>query len=191
MKSEQLAPLLATQFNMSQHVIHKPKKAGGGAAMKIQLRLEPVWDKDGGFFTKESLKQGGLFLDLAAQNEGTDAGGNPTFNWETGALITAKLGIPDMTAILVGIREFRKNRADIPVYLRPKSGEANVVNLFHKNPKGGSTIITLTFEDEKSILRISKGPQQFRSIALSMSEELILESYLALALDAFLRVGKR
>lgn len=185
---------LAAEFQPQHHVIHKPNMKGTGQALKLQLRLAPKWvatEGGQGYFDAAANKQGGLFLEIAPQGP-KDGKGNPTFLWQDAEkLIRCKLGIPDMTGLLVAIREFRLARAEVPVYLQDrKNPQSNVVSLFHKN-KTGSTIISYTLEDQQSILRISKGKDQARSIALTLGEEIILQTVLGQALRVYLKVGKR
>ena len=188
-----LYTLALTEFAPQQHVIHKPTKNGTGQALKIQLRLAPKWvsTADGGFFDKAANKDGGLFLELVPQGP-KDENDNATFLWkEPDKILRAKLGMADIIGLLAAIREYRIGRADVPEYLRNKqSPQANQVSLFHKFG-GGSTIITYTFDEQQSVLRISKGKDQARSIALTLGEELILERMLDLSLTAYLKVGKR
>ena len=185
---------LATEFEPQHHVIHKPNMKGAGVALKLQLRLAPKWvptEGGKGYFDAAANKQGGLFLELAPQGP-KDGKGNPTFLWkDEDKLIRCKLGIPDITGLLAAIREFRIARAAVPAYLQDrKNPQENVVSLFHKN-KVGSTIISYTMEDQQSILRISKGKDQARSIALTLGEEIILQTMLEQALRVYLKVGKR
>jgi hypothetical protein len=184
---------LATEFEPQHHVIHKPNMKGTGQALKIQLRLAPKWvatEDDKGYFDAAANKQGGLFLEIAPQ--GPKVGDNPTFLWkDEDKLIRCKLGIPDITGLLAAMREYRIGRADVPAYLQDrKNPQPNQVSLFHKN-KTGSTIISYTLEEQQSILRISKGKDQARSIALTMGEELILQTMLEQSLKVYLKVGKR
>lgn len=179
-------------FSPQQHVFHKPNRSGTGQAMKVQLRLSPKWVEtaDGGFFDREANKQGGLFVEIAPQ--GPKVGDYPTFLWRDAAqVMRAKLGVPDMVGWLVAYREYRVCRADVPLYLQSNTQpKANQLSLFHKT-KAGSTIITYTFDEAQGILRISKGADRARSIALNLGEELAFARYLELALDAHLKIGKR
>lgn len=188
-----LYTLALTEFAPQQHVIHKPNMKGTGQALKIQLRLAPKWVEtaDGGFFDKAANKDGGLFLEVVPQGP-KDANNNPTFLWkETDKVIRAKLGMADIIGLLAAMREYRICRADVPAYLQNKSNpQPNQVSLFHKY-KQGSTVISYTFEDSQSILRISKGKDLARSISLTLGEELIFQRLLDLALTAYLKVGKR
>lgn len=185
--------LAQTEFAPQQHVIHKPNMKGTGQALKIQLRLTPKWVQtdDGGFFDREANKNGGLFLELAPQGP-KDTNNNPTFLWkDQDKLLRAKLGMADIIGLLAAIRQYRVANMAVPSYLQNKSNpQADQVSLFHKY-KQGSTVITYTFGEEQSVLRISKGKDQARSIALNLGEELILERMLNLALTAYLKVGKR
>ena len=82
-------------------------------------------------------------------------------------------------------------RTSVPSYLQDKnSPKENQVSLFHKY-NNGSTIISYTFDDAQSVLRISKGKDQARSISLTLGEEVIFEKFLNMALEAYLKVGKR
>lgn len=188
-----IAVLLNTAFTPQQHIVHKPTMKGTGQALKLQLRLEPLWVESagGGFFDKQANKDGGLFLEIAPQG-GKDAGNNPTFLWKDASkLVRCKLGIPDITGLLVAIREWRIGRTSVPSYLQDRnSPKENQVSLFHKY-NNGSTIISYTFDDAQSVLRISKGKDQARSISLTLGEEVIFEKFLNMALEAYLKVGKR
>lgn len=190
----ELYVLATTVFSPQQHVIYKPTKAGTGQALKIQLRLEPKWvatAEGGGYFDGTANKDGGLFLEIAPQGA-ANGDGYPTFLWSaTEQLLRCKLGIPDITGLLVALQQYRVARVDVPSYLRDKNnGSPNEVFLFHKF-KSGSTIITYRFEEESAILRISKGKDRYRSISLNLGEELIFRTFLEMALEAYLRVGKR
>lgn len=187
-----LEALIRTQFNPAQHIIHKPNRSGTGQALKLQLRLEPKWinTESGGYFDREANKQGGLFLELVPQS-GKDDNGNATFAWrDDSKVIRCKLGIPDITGLLTAIREYRILNRVVPPYLQGKAAKENGVELFHKFERG-STIISYSFDEQQSILRISKGKDLYRSIAITLGEELLLQRYLELALDAYLKVGKR
>jgi hypothetical protein len=185
---------LNTEFEPQHHVIHKPNMKGSGQALKIQLRLAPKWvatnDQGDGYFDAAANKQGGLFLEIAPQ--GPKVNDNPTFLWkDESQLIRCKLGIPDISGLLAAMREYRVGRADVPAYLQDrKNPQPNQVSLFHKN-KTGSTIIQYTLEEQQSILRISKGKDQARSIALTPGEEIIFQALLEQALRVYLKVGKR
>lgn len=189
---ESLYQWYRTTFSPQPHIIHKPNGKGNGQALKIQMRMNPVFVEtpDGGFFDREANKQGGLFVEIAPQ--GPKVGDFPTFLWkDREQVVRAKLGIPDITGLLTAIREWRELTHDVPPYLQGRADpKSNQVSLFHKY-NSGSTIITYTFDEQQSILRISKGKDRARSIALTLGEELLLKRYLDMALEAHLRVGKR
>lgn len=189
----ELHVLALTEFAPQQHVIHKPTMKGSGQALKIQLRLSPKWVEttDGGYFDKQANKDGGLFLEIAPQGPVKD--GFATFLWrEPDQVLRCKLGMADIIGLLAAIREYRIGRADVPKYLQDRNnGQPNQVSFFHKTPGGGSTIISYTFDEQQSILRISKGKDKARSIAINLGEELILQELLQQSLRAYLKVGKR
>lgn len=188
-----------TTFAPAPREFHKPTKSGTGAALKLHLRLLPklVVLEESSFFDREANKQGGLFVELAAQ-EGHDGRGNATFGWRNQAtLVRAKLGMADIQSLLVGQRRYRAGY-DVPADLRGRDGQPNVISLFHKferNTTAGqskdTSAITYQLDEESGSFRISKSRELNRSIKLSMGEELVFVRYLELALDAFLRVGKR
>lgn len=195
---EGMKVLLESEFSPQQHIIHKPTMKGTGQALKLQLRLTPKWipTDNGGYFDKDANKRGGLFLELVPQS-GNDGKGNATFAWQDAdKVIRVKFGMPDIVGLLAAIREYRLRGAPVPVYLREGKGPAkaqspdNKVFLFHKTEKG-STIITYEFREEDSVLRISKGKDNARSIAINLGEEVLFQRVLEMALDAYLRVGKR
>lgn len=173
---------------LAPRVIHKPNKAGTGQALKLELRLAPqfVAGEKGGYYDPEANKEGGLFLELAGQ--GPAKNGFATFDWQT--VLRCKLGVPDLTGLLLAIRNWRQLGYEVPGHLQGKAGKPNTVTLFHKTPTD-STIITYEFGDSSSVLRISKGKDLARSISLSLTEEFLFERYLALSLDAHLKTGKR
>jgi hypothetical protein len=189
---KELYRLAMTTLRPEPVVIYKPKK-GNGLAAKFNLRLLPKYESseaDGPEYLKDV--DGGLFVDLVA--EGPEKNGFPTFKWDDRAsLVTAKLGLPDVSNLLVAIRDFRGRGLEVPTYLRGQAASAkpNQVSLFHKHDVAGTTGISYTFQEESSILRVSKSKDKFASIALTLSEEVILEQYLRHALDAFIRVGMR
>lgn len=171
-------------------VFYKPQKTGNnGVAAKFNLALRPTYSAEQGYVEEVD---GGLFLDLVAQGD-KNAAGFPTFKWtDKDTLITAKFGLPDVSGLLVAIRDVRVRGAEVPTYLRGKSVEkTNVVSLFHKSGDAATTGITYTFEKDSSILRLSKSRDKFRSVSLTLGEEVILEEYLRFALEAFIRVGMR
>lgn len=180
-------------FFLSPRVFHKPTAAGTGKALKVELRLNPKWIKtEAGpaYFDKESVRGGGLYLELTPQI-GKDASGNAKFAWtDEKKLIRVKLGVPDLSALLVSIRAVRILGHEVPKTHRNKAGDPYTVSLFHKTPTT-TTGITYTFVDDKSTLYVSRSKDHAHSIQLTLAEELVLQRYLELALDAYLQTGKR
>ena len=166
--------------------VYKPRPDGSGAALKLDLRLKPIRN-DKGYI---QAVEGGLFLELAAQvGKGED--GYARFGWQDEGRLTAKLGVPDISAILLGLRYVRQLVKKVPDGIRAKGDQDGTsLGLFHKFGDD-STAINLKFAADGSFLRISKSKTWERSIKLSLTEELVIETYLQLALRAFLAVGAR
>lgn len=191
--------LIETELSPQDFLVYKPR-GGRGAALKLNLRLQPEFEQtaDGGQYIRRT-KQQGLFLELAPEGPKSDAG-YATFLWrDPERVVRCKLGMPDVTRLLVGIREYRHHYREVPKFMRPGPDvdkSPNVISSFHKFGQA-NTAITYTFQDEQmSILNVSKqaakGAEAKRvSIALNLDEEFGFERYLSLALDGFLRVGLR
>lgn len=174
------------QFSPEPIYVYKPRKTGEGAALKLDLRLQPLFN-DKGYV--ESV-EGGLFLELAAQG-GKGEDGYARFGWQDDTRLAAKLGVPDITAILLGLRTVRVLGKQLPDSIRSKNDkEATgvVLGLFHKFGED-TTAIDIKFAADGCFLRISKSADWHRSIKLTLQEELLVESYLKHALDAFTTVG--
>lgn len=181
---DELQRLINLPLTPQAMYIYKPSGAGTGTAFKLQLRLSPAWNEKG--YIEEV--DGGLFLDLAGQT-GKGDDGFARFGWPDA--ITAKLGIPDISALLAGLRYVRTLGKKVPEALRPKNDTGGVtVGLFHKFGEE-STAISLKFEADGSFVAVSKSKDARRSIKLSLSEEIQFESYLTSALAAFQLVGRR
>jgi hypothetical protein len=187
---EQLRMIAELELTPAQRIIHKPLMSGKGQALKLQLTLRPKLVDGADYFDRESLKQGGLFLEIAPQ--GPTQNGNATFLWRDDAqLVRAKLGVPDIAGLLLAIRSYRLQALEVPAALQDrKNPQGHVVSLFHKNPNG-STIITYEFRELDSILGISHSDGRRRSISLRATDEFVFQRYLELSLDAYLKVGKR
>jgi hypothetical protein len=107
--------------------------------------------------------------------------------------VRCKFGMVDVTKWLTSYRDVRLLGSEVPFAYRPgpdRTAQPMQLSSFHKYGEH-STAIAYTFEPTRGILRISKSKELARSIALDLHEELGLESYLRLALDAFVRVGIR
>jgi hypothetical protein len=166
--------------------VYKPQKAGGGAALKLDLRLTPTFN-DKGFISEVN---GGLFVELVEQT-GNGEDGFARFGWQAETRLTAKLGTPDVAALLAGIRSVRHQSKPVPQSLRTKTDDKGItVGLFHKFGND-STALEYRFGGDGSFLRVSKSKEWHRSIKLSIAEEIQLETYLQSALRAFQLVGLR
>lgn len=175
--------------------VYKPRPDGSGVAMKLNLRLEPIMIEANGAEYIDDV-DGGLFLELCGQVGKTDDGKYAKFGWDQDAKrVSAKLGLADQLAFLTAIREVRYRGKPVPTHLRNKRQTDEMkapleLSLFHSFGKS-STGITYTFQAETSALRISKSKDAYRSISLTLMDELQFEAYLKLALDAYLKVGTR
>lgn len=181
------------QLNPAPMHVYKPLKAGEGAALKLDLRLSPTFG-DGDYV--EDI-DGGLFLELVAQ-VGMDDKGNAKFGWKDDAKrISAKLGLPDITSMLLAIRTVRVQGKKLPSTLKaPKGPDGNPstdgtsFTMFHKFDTS-TTVINVSFAGNGTVIEVRKSADNKRSIKLSLQEELELQSYLEQALTAFHLVGKR
>jgi hypothetical protein len=187
-----LKELMQTEFSPAPYLVYKPNKAGAGQALKVQLRLDPNWveTESGGYF--ERPKDQGLFVEIAPQ-EGTGEGGFAKFGWSSPGLVRCKFGLVDVTKWLTSYRDVRLLGSEVPFAYRPgpdRNATPMQLSSFHKYGQH-STAISYTFEPTRGILRISKSKDLARSIALDVHEEVGLEAYLQLALQAFVRVGIR
>lgn len=174
-----------SRWTPQPYLVYKPSPGPGGVALKVHARVDPVWEEKGPYQNPNTKGQG-VFLELAAQ-VGKSEAGFPTFDWTK--TVRAKLGLADLSKVLVSIREVRHLGKAVPTAFQGK-GKSSVVSLFHKFGDSG-TAINYGFEEERSILRVSKSKDLARSISLDLAEEYALEVYLHTALENFLRVGVR
>ena len=182
--SEPYARLDAPKQQIAPVYIYKPRADGSGAALKLQLRLKPTLNEKGYIHTVD----GGLYLELAAQT-GKGEDGYARFGWQDNLKLTAKLGVPDISAILLGLRYVRHLDKKLPDAIRAKGDqEGTSLGLFHRFGEA-TTAIDVKFAADGSFLRISKSKTWYRSIKLTLTEELVIEAYLQQALQAFLAVG--
>jgi hypothetical protein len=185
---EDIWRLQIAQIRPQPLTVFKPQKNGNGVAARVNLRLRPQYPED-----KEYIEDvdGGLFIDLVAQ--GPEKNGFPTFKWaEKDAVVTAKLGLVDVSILRAAIRDFRVRGIDVATYLRGRNKElTNVVSLFHQTDSSGTTGITYTFDAESSLLKISKSKDQFKTVSLTLHEELQFDAYLEHAMRAFILLGVR
>lgn len=185
---EDIWRLTMAQIRPEALPFYKPQRNGNGVAAKVNLRLRPKYPEDRDFV--ESV-DGGLFIDLVAQ--GPNKGEYATFRWaEKEHVVTAKLGLVDVSMLRAAIRDFRVRGIEVATYLRGRDkAKGNVVSLFHQTDSSGTTGITYTFEAESSVLRISKSKDVWKSISLTLHEELQLDAYLEHAMRAFIILGVR
>lgn len=115
---------------MKEFRIYKPKKDEKGAAAKFQFVVKAR--REGKF--PEPM----LFLEMANQT-GVDANDNASFDWagqdnSTGNSVTVKLGIPDVSELLLALRRHKDEG-----------------KLFHKNDKGNTTVGLKKFHDQMAL----------------------------------------
>ena len=176
---------LSLELNPQDLRVYKPQRDGNGFALRLDLRLEPTRNANG---TITGCK-GGLFLELAKQGPMKD--GNATFLWDDSRL-SAKLGMADISLILTAIRRIRVTGKPLPAPMRGKKddGSGTLISMFHKFEQG-STAIDMQFGEDGSFLKVSKSAEHRGHIKLSLTEEVQVEAYLRMSLEAFLRAGKR
>jgi len=99
--------------------------------------------------------------------------------------------VPDISALLLGFRYVRHLEKKLPDAIRAKGDqEGTSLGLFHRFGEA-TTAIDIKFAADGSFIRVSKSKTWYRSIKLSLAEELLFEAYLRLALDGFLALGAR
>jgi hypothetical protein len=178
--------LADAQFRPQPMYIYKPRGEIDGAALKCQLRLVPNYSESKYI---QSI-DGGLFLEIVEQT-GKGEGGFATFGWQNDTRLTAKLGMPDIGALLAGYQAVRLRGKSTPANTRTRTDtEGTTVSMFHKFDSD-STVIEWKFAADGSFLKISKSQEWKRSIKLSLQEEILLEAYLRNALTACQAVGMR
>lgn len=205
--SERLASLeqvTALPFRPGPMLIYKPNERdhSKGGALKLEYRAYPNFNERGYL---ERQDNGGLFADLAAQTGVSN--GNADFNWKRdeavgtpNELITVKLGMPDILAMLFAYRLLRSDSAaTLPDSYRPSRKEGDkwvkettgkVLGLTHKFDNE-TTFIELAFADRGTLFRVSKSAKLRRTVSIALHEELLVLRMLERALDAYLNVGLR
>lgn len=178
-------------------LIYKPRKSGDGKAMKMDLNITPTFVPNSERIAGSS---GGLFLEVVDQ--AGERNGYPAFAWggQVGdqkipqGSITVKLGVPDITTLLAGIRHIRYVGAPelLPIMYRNQKQNPDPTKLVmvHKFDNNVS-IISYKFTQEGSFLKISKSRDYLKSISLSLAEEVAFEEYLRGSLQQFLNTGLR
>src|SRR5688572_16187066 len=88
-------------WTRNERRIFKPRPSKDGACLKLQLRLDPKFGTSDSGRTYVNYKEsgGGLFLDIVPQAK-QDDGKNARFEYESPKVVTAALGIPDISGML-------------------------------------------------------------------------------------------
>lgn len=183
-------------LNPKPLVIYKPNNRDiiKGGALKLGYRVERAVREDG---TPAPFFTGGCFLETAQEIQSDNQ--YPKFDWREGTL-TAKLGLPDLSAMLLSYRTVRHFGGLVPEKLRPMNKDASgkwvpdptgmAVSLIHKsqtNTEAPATVIKWIFDTTRgSLVEISKGKNARKTVSLSPTEELQFARYLELAMDALL-----
>jgi hypothetical protein len=173
-------------------------RAGSGSALTVDLRLDPEWGagSSGAPFVKSVA--GGLWVQIVP--EGPAKGGQATFQWTAG--VRAKFGVPDVSGLLVAMREVRVRGRAVPDQLGPRrkvDGQwvltdqtKTTVGFTHRfagaaGPR--TTIIQYQFQADGGTLSISESAESRGRIRLSLSEELQWQVVLERALGVMLQWG--
>lgn len=176
-------------FRPAPLLVYKPARdVAKGNAMKVELNLRPEYLN--GYLT--SKVEGGLFMQIVGQT-GVDQHANASFDWKgtKGTSVSAKLGLPDLHAILYCFKVVRERGGEVPTNFRGKQHpQPDTLEIFHRFEKS-TTVIRVTFKEQGTIWNISKGPELRRSIAVAVHEEVSLLAYLEHSLKMFLMVGER
>lgn len=178
--------------------VYRARK-GQGSALTVDFRLEPTWKTGPQGTVYVSTLDGGMWLQIVPES-GVDSGGNATFNWQGG--VRAKLGVPDISGLLVAMREVRLRGRAVPEYLGPRRKQGTewvptdptktTVGLTHRFGEGAevrTTIIQYKFDAGGGFLSISESAQSKGGIKLNLSEELQWQRVLEASLDTMLRWG--
>jgi len=133
---------------MKEFRIYKPNKKAEGAAAKFQFVVKSR--REGRF--PEPM----LFLECAKQT-GVDANDNASFDWtgqdnSTGNSVTVKLGIPDVSELLLALRKHKEEG-----------------KLFHQNDKGNVTVSLKKFNDQMMLNVSSKRDNKLTRVGLAVA----------------------
>ena len=121
------------QIGLEPVHFYKPRPDGGGAALKLQLRLKPIRNEKGYVHTVE----GGLYLELAAQT-GKGEDGHAHFGWQDNLKLTAKLGVSDISALLLGfryVRHLEKKLPDASARRATRKAQASACSIVSARPR--------------------------------------------------------
>jgi hypothetical protein len=193
--------------------IHKPTSSMSGQALKLNMKLDFEFgetEPEEGEKPVKYLKRtrGGLFLDFAKQLPVKDEKNNAQFDWmnKQGGLITAKLGMVDLSGLLVAYRSVRSNGKLVPQALWPAFREQDseeqltrkrLTAAFTHKPSlagtagKGTTIISYTFEADGGVFRVSKSKDAVGQLKLTLAEELRVFKLLDMSLETLIRTGGR
>ena len=151
---------------MKEFRIYKPKKSEDGAAAKFQFVVKAR--REGGF--PEAM----LFLEMALQT-GVDGNDNAMFDWSgqegsTGNSVTVKLGIPDVSELLLALRRHKDEG-----------------KLFHKNDKGNVTVSLKKLDDKMALNVSSQRDRKLTRVGLMVSpgECIVLSQLLSDFISAY------
>lgn len=194
--AQQLLRLATTKWHPSERRIYKPLQQGGGTALKIQLRIAPVFvsSTEGAEYIDQKASDGGLFLELVPQLGPVAKGQFARFDYQSDKRIISKLGLPDACALLIAYTTVREAHKAVPRPLRKVSkldpdGSPDTASLFHQTPGGGNCVVTWQFSAENSVLRLSRSATHVQKITLTLIEELQFAKLLNRAIEAFLDTG--
>lgn len=182
-----------------------------GQALKLNMKLDFTFGKtepkdDEPPVTYLESTKGGLFVDFAKQLP-QKVDGHARFAWtDTKTLVTAKLGLVDLSGLLVAYRAVRETGKQVPQALWPLmrdndteeqlARKRRTAAFTHKpalagSPNKATTIIQYTFEADGGVFRISKSKDAVGSINLTLSEEYRVFRLFDMALDTLIRTGGR
>ena len=193
-----LERLLAYGTKKPPLLIYKPRKNGHGQAMKLDLNLHISFVPNS---ERIAESKGGLFLEIVDQ--AGDRGGFPAFAWggkvgdgvDEKRSVRIKFGMPDITALLAGIRHIRNTgTVALPEGLvanqKAERRDYSKLVMVHKFNDAVS-VISYQFTPTGGFLKVSKTRDWVKSISLTLAEEIAFESYLQAALQQFLNAGLR
>lgn len=183
---------LALEFSPKALVLYKPNPRAKekGRAAKFSYRVRPVVN-DKGYTNYDAA----FFAEIVPPDMSKN-GKYVEFDWSSdGAGLSVKLGLPDISAFLLGYREVRLKNGTVPPGIRPivktdagwvPSSEGNSVGLVHKF-EDTMTTIKWTFHPEKgSLFEISRGRDEKQVISMNLQEEIQVIAYLELGMKALL-----
>lgn len=183
---------LGLAFNPRPLIIYKPNLRGDlskGGAIKMNYYVRPKVVKD---FVRY---EGAFWLELVPQVKSDNE--YPKFDWKNEeTVLSVKFGLPDLSAFLLGYREFRGKGLPVPTAVRPivkgangwgPTDKPNEVGLVHKFGDQ-TTQIRWAFDPERgSLLTVSRGKGVMKTVSMTLAEEVQVVSYLQAGLDALVK----